>query len=188
MLFHSSLKFLYFVLAYTYVDEDVVDVSELNYLRNLCWILSVNPYISLSPWSSTSHPALNPSSPAQPLARRYASRAILTLYFGQQVPALSSIIFTSSISLSTPLSLSVSPYDSSFHLFSYHVVLTLKKIHMDAEVFLLLWQRCPVHCPSVPFFPCTLPLSAFSTFTFSVLHTPLMYLTCINMQIWEGRG
>lgn len=84
-----QLKFLYFLLAYTYVDEHVVDVSELNYLRNLCWILSVNPFISLSLWSSTSHPALNPSSPAQPLARRYASWAILTIYFGQQVPALS---------------------------------------------------------------------------------------------------
>lgn len=35
------------------------------------------------------HPALNLSSCAQPLVRCYASWASLTLYFGQQVPALS---------------------------------------------------------------------------------------------------
>lgn len=180
----QSLTCLYFKLVCNYVDGDVVELSELNYLRSLYWILSVNLFISLSPWHSISHPALNLCSPAQPQARHHESWAILTLYFGPQVPALprpssSDPPLLIRLSLSTLSSLSSSPYGVGFCLFSYHAVFTMTKKKKKPALMLTSSCCCGEFVLSIlhlfPFFLCTLPLSAFSTFALSVLHSRLMY-------------
>lgn len=185
-----SLKGLYFILVYNYVVEDVVELSELNYLRSLCWILSVNPFISLSPWSSISHPALNLCSPAQPQARHYESWAILTLYFRLQVPALprpSSSAHPLLIHLSLNTFFSV-PVSLRHWLLSFLLSCCLpieKNLHgcwgLPAVVPLL---SCPLSICSLSFHVTCLCLLSLHLHYLSFTHCYCI----INIQIWERRG